>query len=222
MTILLLGGTGRTSTQIARRLDQVNVPYILASRSSKDCAFDWLDDSTYSNPFSKSTDITSVYLIAPAVTDIFTPMKKFIDLAQHHGVTRFVLLSASALEAGGPAHGKVHEYLTELGVEYAVLRPTWFMENFSEAQHSKTIREESKVYSAAEEGKIPWVSVEDIAAVGFHALVDQPSMNKDPVILGPGLLSYDDVSRGLSLCAGHFFDNRSNQGRSRPERCPRT
>ncbi len=121
-------------------------------------------------------------------------MKKFIDLAKHNGVTRFVLLSSSALEAGGPAHGKVHEYLVGLGVEYAVLRPTWFMENFSEEQRAKTIREEGKVYSAAEDGRIPWVSVEDIAAVGFRALVDEKSMDKDLVILGSELLSYDDVS----------------------------
>lgn len=194
MTILLLGGTGRTSTQIAGLLDRASIAYILASRSSKECNFDWLDESTYNNPFSKNAGITSVYLIAPAVTDIFTPMKKFIDLAKHNGVTRFVLLSSSALEAGGPAHGKVHEYLVGLGVEYAVLRPTWFMENFSEEQRAKTIREEGKVYSAAEDGRIPWVSVEDIAAVGFRALVDEKSMDKDPVILGPELLSYEDVS----------------------------
>jgi len=194
MTILLLGGTGRTSTQIAGLLDRASIAYILASRSSKECKFDWLDESTYDNPFSKNAGITSVYLIAPAVTDIFTPMKKFIDLAKHNGVTRFVLLSSSALEAGGPAHGKVHEYLVGLGVEYAVLRPTWFMDNFSEEQRAKTIREEGKVYSAAEDGRIPWVSVEDIAAVGFRALVDEKSMDKDPVILGPELLSYDDVS----------------------------
>ena len=194
MTILLLGGTGRTSTRIARLLDDAKITYILASRSSKDCKFDWLDESTYINPFSKAPEITAVYLIAPAVTDIFSPMKKFIDLAWEQGVKRFVFLSASIIDKGGPAHGQVHKYLAGLGVEYTVLRPTWFMENFSELQHLGTIREESKIYSAAEDGKIPWISVEDIAAVGYRALVDQPSLNADPIVLGPELLNYDDVS----------------------------
>lgn len=84
-----------------------------------------------------------------------------------------------------------------LGVEYAVLRATWFMENLSNEQHAKTIREEGKIYSAAGDGRIPWVSVEDIAAVGFRALTDKKSMDTDPVILGPELLSYDDVSFSL-------------------------
>ena len=198
MTTLLLGGTGRTSTRIASLLDRANLPYIPASRSSSACRFDWLDESTYANPFSHNNidnnpAITAVYLIAPAVTDIFTPVKKFIDLAREKGVKRFVLISASVLEAGGPAHGKVHEYLAGLGVEYAVLRPTWFMENFSEGMHLRTVKEEGKVYSAAGDGKIPWISVEDIAAVGYRALVGQPSLNADPIILGPELLSYDDV-----------------------------
>ena len=198
MTILLLGGTGRTATRIALLLDKLGTPYIRASRSSKDCKFDWLDESTLINPFNKSADITAVYLVAPGVADCFTPMKKFIDLARSKGVKRFVLLSASIIEKGGPAYGTVHEYLATLGeregLEWAALRPTWMMENFSELQHLKTIKEESAIYSAAEDGKIPWISVHDIAEVACYPLVKEDAMNKDPILLGPELLSYDNVT----------------------------
>jgi hypothetical protein len=37
------------------------------------------------------------------------------------------------------------------------------------------------------------VSADDIAAVGFHALTDETLQKRDFVILGPELLSYDDV-----------------------------
>lgn len=60
--------------------------------------------------------------------DCFPPMKTFIDLAMQKGVKRFVLLSASLLDVGdGPMMGKVSKYVTSLNVEYAILRPTWFM-----------------------------------------------------------------------------------------------
>ena len=197
MTILLLGGTGRTSTRIAKLLDGAGTACIRASRSSNDCKFDWLDESTYVNPFNRNADIAAVYLVAPAVTDSFTPMKNFIDFARSKGVTRFVLLSASIIEKGGPAYGKVHEYLADMGekegLEWAVLRPTWMMENFSELQHLKTIKEEGKIFSAAEDGKIPWVSVRDIAKVAYYALIEKDAMNNDFVLLGPELLSYDDA-----------------------------
>jgi festuclavine dehydrogenase len=57
-----------------------------------------------------------------------------------------------------------------------------------------TIWEESRVYSAAGDGKIPWVSPEDVAGMAVHVLtVDKPP-NTDFIITGPELLSFDDVS----------------------------
>jgi uncharacterized protein YbjT (DUF2867 family) len=54
-------------------------------------------------------------------------MKAFIDFAIAKDVKRFVLVSAYSAPVGGPMMGKVHEYLIHIGVEYAVLRPPWFM-----------------------------------------------------------------------------------------------
>jgi hypothetical protein len=62
-------------------------------------------------------------------------MTEFVDFARERGAQRFVLQSASSIEEGGPAMGKVHSYLKKLGgqgaVEWAVLRPTWFQRTFS-------------------------------------------------------------------------------------------
>lgn len=68
------------------------------------------------------------------------------------------------------------------------------MQNFSEAQHLAPIRDEGKVRSATGNGKIPFVAAEDIARVAKHLLVDDKPHNTDYVVLGPELLSYDDVS----------------------------
>lgn len=51
-----------------------------------------------------------------------------------------------------------------------------------------------EVYSATGKGKIPWVSVRDIAAVAYRALTDKVPHDTDHVILGPELLTYGDVS----------------------------
>ena len=71
------------------------------------------------------------------------------------------------------------------------------MQNFSEAQHLTPIRDEGKVYSATNNGQIPFVSTEDIACVAKHLLTDEKPHNTDYVVLGPELLSYDDVSQYL-------------------------
>lgn len=60
--------------------------------------------------------------------------------------------------------------------------------------HLSTIRDEDRIVTATGKGKLPFVSADDIAAVAFRALTDKVSHNTDHLILGPELLSYDDVS----------------------------
>jgi festuclavine dehydrogenase len=140
-------------------------------------------------------------------------MKALMDLAVEKGVQRFVLLSGSVLDVGdGPMMGKVSKHISSLGVEWAILRPTWFMgmllsgsslllkhangviENFSEEEHMLSIRDEDRIITGTGEGKVPFVSADDIAAVAFHALTDEVPHNADHLILGPELWSYDEVS----------------------------
>lgn len=45
-------------------------------------------------------------------------------------------------------------------------------ENFSNRAHQSTIKTEAKIYTRPEDGKIPFVSAADTAAVAFHALTD--------------------------------------------------
>ena len=71
---------------------------------------------------------------------------------------------------------------------------TWFQENFSETFFLQPIRESGKVYSATDNGKVPFVSAQDIARVAQRLLTDEKPHNTDYVILGPELLTYDDVS----------------------------
>lgn len=137
-TILLLGGTGKVSRRITPLLSAAGYPTLIASRSGTSpplpgvsgVKFDWDDSTTYNNVFS-TPDISAIFLIGPPYLDMLPPMKIFIDLALSKGVKRLVLLSASLMEVGdGPAMAEVSKYVSGLGVEWAVLRPSWFMGMF--------------------------------------------------------------------------------------------
>ena len=49
------------------------------------------------------------------------------------------------------------------------------------------------MYTACGDGKIPFVSATDIAAVAFRTLTDEKPHNTDYRVLGPDLLTYDEV-----------------------------
>lgn len=143
MSILLTGGTGKTSVRIASLLSssQSPTPYILASRSgtfprsllnARSCKFDWHNQSTWASPWTIAGEqgIKAVYLVAAGLLEPLEILKPFVEFARERGTKRFVLLSSSAIEEGGPLMGKVHEYLKGLegeGMEWCAVRPAWFM-----------------------------------------------------------------------------------------------
>lgn len=67
------------------------------------------------------------------------------------------------------------------------------IENFLEDGLRSLIKNQGKLYTATGNGKAPFVSADDIAAVAYRALTDEKSHNTDYFILGPELLNYDEV-----------------------------
>ncbi|KAF9266121.1 NAD(P)-binding protein [Marasmius fiardii PR-910] len=219
MAILLTGGTGKTSSRIASLLQGANVQFLLASRRALVKApqgmtavqFDWTDPSTYENPFLHQfpggEKITAIYLVAPEVHKPFKYMIEFVELAlKKHGVKRFVLMGGADIALGEPLHtGKVWQRLLDLGVEYCVLRPPWFMDNLAtqdHVQHVRSIKEQRKIYSATGSARIAFVSAIDIARVALRALVDENPHNTEYLIYGPELLSYDEIAAKISKVIG--------------------
>ncbi|GKT88752.1 glycoside hydrolase family 2 protein [Colletotrichum tofieldiae] len=207
--ILIIGGTGKVGRQITKLFAATSIPTYQASRSGaatteqgadniKPIAFDWDDEKTWTAALDAGA--TSIFLVAPPVMDMMPPMQSFIDQARFKGhAKRFVLLSGSPVEPdiNGYAMGRPHAYLKELGdkgeVEWAAIRPTWFQQNFAEQDHHcKAIVNESTIYSATVDGKIPWAATEDIAACAYQLLTQEDAPNDQYLILGPELLSYDD------------------------------
>ncbi|MGW0445669.1 hypothetical protein ACWDWV_09910, partial [Streptosporangium sandarakinum] len=88
-------------------------------------------------------------------------MLPFLHRARTTGVHRAVLLSSSAVPEGGPAVGTVHRALPDLFEQWAVLRPSWFMRNFTGTHaHARGIRDEG-IWTAAESGRVGFVDAED-------------------------------------------------------------
>ncbi|WP_394937989.1 NmrA family NAD(P)-binding protein [Psychromicrobium sp. YIM B11713] len=205
---LVVGATGNTGSRVTADLAALGLPVRAASRKGTALAgteavqFDWYNTETHTAALK---GVKRLYLVPPVGdNDPAAVMLPFLAQAQEAGVQRAVLLSASAVEPGGPAVGLVHQALPEIFEEWAVLRPSWFMQNFIEAHpHALSIREEGTIWSATDDGRVGFIDAADIAAVAVRALLDEPSLNTDLILTGPETLSYDDVASIVAAAIGH-------------------
>lgn len=204
---LVIGATGTTGSRVAARLAAAGRRVRAASRratpvdGATPVRFDWNDPTSYAGALE---DADRVYLIPPlGSSDPAAVMLPFLRQARTAGVRRAVLLSSSAIPAGGPAVGQVHQALPGLLPEWAVLRPSWFMQNFTgDHAHARTIRTDGAIRTAAGGGRVGFVDADDIAAVAVHALTDTRAPNTDLIITGPETLSYDDIAAIVTQVTG--------------------
>ena len=203
MSVLVTGGTGKTGSRLAQKLREQGVKGCIAARNPppgpEGRRFDWGDRDTWAAALE---GVSAIYLVPPPGGSDTSAMIEFARLAQNRGVRRFVLLSASLLPAGGPGVGQVHLWLKENAAEWAVLRPSWFMENFSEGQHRATIQNEGRIYSATAGGRVGFIGAGDIAGVALASLTGPKPLNTDLILTGPEALSYDGAAAILSKAVG--------------------
>ncbi|KAH9477746.1 Agroclavine dehydrogenase [Psilocybe cubensis] len=207
MATFITGGTGKTGLALAKLLHQAGQPVLVASRSGKApepfqaVEFDWFNPATFKNAFQTGTTIDKLFIVAPSAYDAIRHVEPFLELAVSQGVKRFVAITSTQSEPGDIPLGTIHQCLLNLKVDYTILRPTWFIENFSTTFYM-SIREKNEIFSCAEDGRVPFVSAEDIAQAAFDAFTAERSPNKDYFLVGPELYSYDEAAKLLSSVLG--------------------
>ena len=212
-TTLVIGATGTTGSRTVGGLIAAGHRVKAASRratplpGAAPVRFDWYDPATFGDALAGAD---RVYLVPPVGDpDPAAVMLPFLHQARDSGVDRAVLLGSSAIPAGGPGVGAVHRALPGLFDEWAVLRPSWFMQNFTgDHAHAHSIREDGVILTAAGTGRIGFVDADDIAAVAVHALTDDHAPNTDLILTGPEALSYDDIADIVTEVTGRFVAHR--------------
>lgn len=198
--ILVTGSTGKTGSALVRQLRAAGSHVLAATRTPKspgDVAFDWREPSTFDAALDR---VGAVYLVAP--TDAHEPLAPMLGLLERVKSRRVVLLSASSLPLGGPMMGAVHQWLADHASDFGVLRPTWFMQNFT-TQHLRGILDDGAIYSATGDGRVSFIDAEDIAAVAGAMLLAPDTLAGDaPILTGPVALSYDDVANEIADASG--------------------
>jgi uncharacterized protein YbjT (DUF2867 family) len=199
--VLVLGGTGKTGSRVADTLSERGVSVRTAARGGADIRFDWNNPATFEGALQ---GVTGVYLVSPVMrVDFAGVVSDFLDQAEQAGVRNVTYLSAYGMEY---APAEVALRAVELDLEsrgsftHSIVRPAWFMQNFSET-FLKPVEDEIVVPGGT--GGEAFVSAEDIASVAAATLAEpERHAGRAYAPTGPESLTLDEAARIISAAAG--------------------
>lgn len=190
MTILVTGATGTTGSRVAALLEQAGADVRRASRSAP-VRFDWSDPATHGRAFDGAD---ALYLVSPLdTTEPAAVVAPLLERAVARGLRRVALLGSSAVGRGDPGVGALADLVLRTVPEPVVLRPSWFIQNFTgDHPHAHGLRA-GELVTATGDGRVPFVDAGDIAAVAAAVLSGGSAPEPELLVTGPEALSYAEV-----------------------------
>lgn len=195
-TILVLNGTGKTGRRIVQRLQDAGHPVRIGSRKANP-AFDWNKPTTWQAALSGISTVYVAYYPDVAIPGAVETVRSFVDLAVACGIGRLVLLSGRGEEEALRAE----QVIRESGVEWTILRCSWFAQNFDENFLIDAVRA-GEVALPVGDVKEPFVDADDIADVAFAALTEKGHAGELYELTGPRLLSFAEAIGEIAEAIG--------------------
>lgn len=197
-TILVLGATGKTGRRVVARLRDQGHTVRAASRSGE-TRFDWTDRTTWAPVLE---GVSALYLVGPPDPE---PIADFVDRAAAAGVGRFVVLSGRGVEVFGdsfePSMAEAERVVREAGVDWTVIRPNNFSQNFDEDIFAASLLEGRLALPVGDVPE-PFVDVDDIADVAAALLTEDGHTGKVYELSGPRALSFAEAVAELAEASG--------------------
>jgi NAD(P)H dehydrogenase (quinone) len=142
----------------------------------------------------------------PAVAEqpMAAQQRRVIDAAKAAGVRRIVNLSVIGAEPDAPlacgAHWAIEEYLKASGVDWTILRPNGFMQNF--VTGTASFASGGNLVGMYRDGRTAYLDCADIAAVAAHLLTSGEGVGRTYHLTGPAALTQDEIAALLSRTLG--------------------
>lgn len=203
--VLVTGASGSIGSEIVREAVAKGLTVRAASRrgtaeaGAEGFVFDYEKPETYPAALA---GVEAVVLIAPPLdTQAYEKMLPFLNEALKED-RKLVLISAYGIEyAPESALGKLEAYIQQHTQRWTILRPSFFMENFSTGFLSGMVQG-GTIYLNAGEGKTGFISTVDIAAVAVQALLDEKHNGQAYGLTGAEALDHHEVVAKINAGAG--------------------
>ncbi|HEY8979787.1 MAG TPA: NAD(P)H-binding protein [Streptomyces sp.] len=196
-TILVLGATGKVGRQLVPALRAAGRQVKAASRTGA-VRFDWTEQGTWAQALEGAD---AVYLLAPEDPALAEP---FVKQAVDAGVRRFTALSGRGVDrvpsdvfVGMTA---VEKAVQGSGVEWTVLRPNNFHQNFDHDPWQAPLLAGELALPAGDVPE-PFVDVRDIAEVAAVLLTSQKHQGEVYEISGARALTFAEAVAEMARAA---------------------
>ena len=194
--ILVIGATGKTGRRVLQRLNDRKVPALGVSFSSTP-SFDWNNKSTWEAVLNNISSVYISYYPDLAIPGTVDAIAQFSNLAVKKGVQKLVLLSGR-----GEAEAEhCEEVVMDAGVDWTIVRASWFCQNFSEGKFLEPILAGHVALPAGNVGE-PFVDADDIADVAVAALTEEGHSRKVYEVTGPRLLTFEEAVGEIAKATG--------------------
>ena len=195
-SILIIGGAGKTGRRVSERLRALGIATRDVSRSTTP-SFDWTNPSTWSAALDGVSKAYVTYQPDLAVEGASEAIAKLAKLAREKGLEQVVLLSGR----GEPDAQRAEAELQASGVDWTVIRASWFAQNFSEGYLVDGILA-GEISLPAKPVPEPFIDVDDIAEVAVAALTDARHRNRVYEVTGPRAMTFADAVAEISTAIG--------------------
>ncbi|GAB5554369.1 MAG: NAD(P)H-binding protein [Saprospiraceae bacterium] len=194
--ILVIGGTGKTGRKVVEGLQRANQNVRIGGRNQSPI-FDWNAPETWPAALSGMDKVYIVYYPDLAVPGAMEAIQGLTVAAKKAGVKKAVLLSGK----GEVEAERCEQVVANSGLDYTLVRASWFNQNFSESFLLDPILA-GHVALPMPEAKIPFVDTRDIAEVVVKALLEDTHNGKTYEITGPRLLTFQEVTQEIAQATG--------------------
>ena len=194
--VLVIGGTGKTGRKVAQKLTALGQEVRIGSRSAER-PFDWNDPSGWDKVLEGIDKMYITFVPDLAVPGAFEAIKELSSKAKTAGVQKMILLSGK----GEKEAERCEQVIAESGINYTIVRASWFNQNFSESFFLEPILA-GHLAMPKPEVKVPYVDTGDIADVVVASLMDEKHNGKIYEVTGPRLLTFEDIADEIAKASG--------------------
>lgn len=204
---LVIGSTGTVGAHVVQGLRDRGHTVRAATRDparapdgTTGVALDLADAASFASALD---GVDGVFLLSPTGhVDPHGFLAPFVK-ATAERASRIVLMTAQGVDVSDEIPlRKLELEVAKTGVPHAVLRPTWFSDNFA-SYWGHGIRTEGRIAVPAADARTAFVDARDIGASAAALLAGDPSaLGRSYVVTGPEALTYAEAASILSDVIG--------------------